>query len=243
MHTLNIASDVEYGRALPPPFDIRPQLPCHSLDESLRPSEELSFMFLARRRVLYKEIARNMQMLGPAVRNANANDCKAQAQAAMVALNNWRPVDSGVVAHEHVPQLDETTRLAGLLYYHLVYNGAMATVCVTIKVLQLQSGLSELRNEQHVFGMLYHGCSNRVSLILWHLYCGGVFATDDVRAWYTSKIKTISGGTGKDWNRTKNILKKFLWDDAACEEPMKQLWHESLSKGEDDMEGPLVALV
>ena len=83
----------------------------------------------------------------------------------------------------------------------------------------------KLRSEHEAVGLLHH---NRLCLILWILYCGGAFATDKLRAWYTNNIRIVSGDTGKDWYRTKEILKYFAWNDDACEGPMGELWRESL---------------
>ncbi|KAL9604136.1 MAG: hypothetical protein Q9219_000724 [cf. Caloplaca sp. 3 TL-2023] len=227
----DIADDVEYGHVLQAPFNLRPQNPCHGSDESLRPSEGISFMFLARRRMLYMEIAQNLSTLVTPVRRLDAVPNQSQRHAAMLALSCWQPIRLEV-EHDLAPQLDESARLAGLLYYHLVYEGGTPSLCTTFKVMQLPSELLKLCNNQHVFSLLYHGCSNRLCLILWILYCGGVFATGPLRTWYADKINSVSGGTGKDWTRTKEILKYFAWDEDACAIPMRRLWLESLATDE-----------
>lgn len=240
MHTLDIADDVEYGHTLPAPSNLRPQLPCYSEDESLRPSEEISFMFLAQRRMIYTEIAQNLQMLATPIKACSLSHSRVHAHAAMLALAGWKPncIQVGY-GYKAIPQLDEPARLGGLLYYRLAYEGGSLSTCATFKALRLQSELMKLRNKQDwsftssllsrkAFGLLHHGCSNRLCLILWILYCGGVFATDELRAWYTKNIRIISGDTGKDWDRTKEILKYFAWNDDACEGPMRELWRDSL---------------
>lgn len=238
MHTLNIAKDVEYGQSLPPPFNIRPQLPCHSLDESLKPSPEISFMFLARRRIIYMEIARNMEKLAPSVDDLGMVCNKDQARAAMLALDSWQPFE-GEVVYEHVHQMDGAVRFAGLLYYRLVYEGGKRDDKTESMALRLQDELVNLKNEHHIFGLLYHGCSNRLCLTLWLMFCGGAFAAGEVRAWYTKHIRLVAGGTGKAWNRIRELLEKFLFHDEACEGPMKQLWMESLTLNEIDETVPL----
>ncbi|KAL9003716.1 MAG: hypothetical protein Q9188_003439 [Gyalolechia gomerana] len=240
MHTLDIADDVEYGHTLPAPSNLRAQLPCHSEDESLRPSEEISFMFLAQRRMIYTEIAQNLQMLATPIKACSVSHSRVHAHAAMLALADWKQncIQVGY-GYKAIPQLDEPARLGGLLYYRLAYEGGSLSTCAAFKALQLQSELVKLRNEQDwsftsslgsrkAFGLLPHGCSNRLCLILWILYCGGVFATDELRAWYTKIIRIVSGDTGKDWDRTKEILKYFAWNDDACEGPMRELWRDSL---------------
>lgn len=239
MHTLDIASDVEYGQKLPHPFDVRAQLPCHSPGESLRPSDEASFMFLARRRILYKYIARNLEMLAPPINPPSASCQRMRANSAMQALRSWRPVE-GATGLASVPQLDEAARLAGLLYYRLVYMGGKHDFATESMSTQLQSECIRLRDERHILGLLYQGCSNRLCLILWICYCGGTFAAGELRAWYTDRISIVAGSTGKDWNRTKDILRKFAWDDEACEGPMRQLWRESQDEtGTDVQRGAL----
>lgn len=236
MHTLNIAPDVEYGHKLPPPFNIRPQLPCHEPDESLKPSDDISFMFFARRRILYPYVAKSLEMLAPDVNRPGPKCRKMRAHSAMLALAGWRPA-SGQVPYERIPQMDEGARLAGLLYYRLVYAGGRHDQTTESMAMRLKEECLLLRNEQHLFSQLYRGCSNRLCLILWILYCGGSFATGELRAWYAEHVKLIAGGTGKDWTRTKDILRRFVWDDKACEGPMKQLWRESLMQewmGTDD---------
>ncbi|KAL8722319.1 MAG: hypothetical protein Q9225_001167 [Loekoesia sp. 1 TL-2023] len=235
MRTLNISIDARYGSMLPPPSYLRPQLPCHSLDESLPPSDEtdeVSFAFLAQRRMLHKEIVEMLQTLAMAVNHGYIHHSKTQAYSAMQALYTWKSV-GGEGSNERIPQLDQTARSAGLLFYRLVYSGLPAKLCDIMKVMLLQTEIMRFRNTRHVFGLLYHGCTYRLCLILWSLYCGGVFARDQLRGWYIDTIRSVSGDTGKDWSRTKWILKKFLWDDEACEEPMKQLWRETLVDDEN----------
>lgn len=234
MHTLNIASDVEYGHMLPPPFNIRPQLPCHSPDESFKPSDEVSFMFLARRRILYKYIAQNLEMLAPPVHRPRILGTEMRAHSAMLALTTWRPFE-GEVGYNDVPKMDEAARIAGLLYYRLVYPGGRYDHTIEFMAMRLRNECLCLRNEQHMFGVLYSGCSNRLCLILWICYCGGIFAPGELPGWFADQIKIVAGGTDKDWNRTKEILKKFSWDDEACEGPMKQLWRESLDETSMDV--------
>lgn len=235
MHTLNIASDVEYGQQIPPPFNIRPQLPCHSPAESLKPSNEVSFAFLARRRCLYKYIAQNLEMLTPPVNTTESSRQRMRAHSAMLALNTWRPAE-GAATLASVPQLDQAARLAGLLYYRLVYMGGKHDVETDFMSTQLQSECTRLHDEQHILSSLYQGCSNRLCLILWICYCGGTFAAGELRAWYAHRISIIAGNTGKDWGCTKEILRRFAWDDEACEGPMKQLWRESQGETDTDVQ-------
>ncbi len=233
MHTLDIASDIEYGRKLPPPFDRRAQLPCHSPGESLRPSNEVSFMFLARRRILFRYIAQNLEMLAPPVKPLSLPCQAMRANSGMQALRNWRPLEG---ATELASVLDEAARLAGLLYYRLVYMGGKHDFATESMLTQLQSVCIRLRDEKDILGSLYQGCTNRLCLILWICYCGGTFAAGELRAWYTDRLSIVAGNTGKDWNLTKDILKKFAWDDEACEGPMRQLWRESHDETGTDVE-------
>ncbi|KAI4096243.1 MAG: hypothetical protein LQ344_001069 [Seirophora lacunosa] len=224
-HTLNLAADVGYGDTLQPPFNIRPQLPYHSPDESMRPSDGMSFTFLSRRRVLYKEVAHNLEKLTKSHNVSSRN--KVQARCGMLALTDWHPSDGGAV-HNHIPQMDEAARLAGLLSYRLVYDGGYHDLISELMVTRLRDECSKIYGEKHILGLLYNPCSDRLCLLLWSLYCGGVFATNEVRAWFVERIRVVAGSTGKDWPRTRNILDKFVWDDETCEGPMKQLWRESL---------------
>lgn len=218
-HTLNLAADVGYGDTLQPPFNIRPQL------QSTRPSDGMSFTFLSRRRILYKEVAHNLEKLTKSHNVSSRN--KVQARCGMLALTDWHPSD-GEAVHDHIPQMDEAARLAGLLSYRLVYDGGYHDLISELMVTRLRDECSKLYGEKHILGLLYNPCSDRLCLLLWSLYCGGVFATNEVRAWFVERIRVVAGSTGKDWPRTRNILDKFVWDDETCEGPMKQLWRESL---------------
>ena len=103
-----------------PPFNIRPQLPCNSPGKALRPSDGISFTFLARRRILYRDVAHHLQKLTKAFNPCSNNGV--QARWGMLALTYWRPFD-GEAIQDGVPQIDEAARLAGLLSYLLVYEG------------------------------------------------------------------------------------------------------------------------
>ncbi|KAL8931904.1 MAG: hypothetical protein Q9211_006657 [Gyalolechia sp. 1 TL-2023] len=226
MHTLDIADEVEYGHMLPAQYNLRPQLPSHSENESLRLSEGISFIFLAQRQIIHMELAQNLQMIATPIESYGVSHSRSYAHAAMLALSNWIS-NSFQVSYSYEPnlQLDEPARIGGLLYYCLAYEGGRHSAHTTFSASQLRSELMKLRSEHEAVGLLHH---NRLCLILWILYCGGAFATDKLRAWYTNNIRIVSGDTGKDWYRTKEILKYFAWNDDACEGPMGELWRESL---------------
>ncbi|KAI4144629.1 MAG: hypothetical protein LQ341_002617 [Variospora aurantia] len=154
-----------------------------------------------------------------------------QARWGMLALTYWRPFDDEAI-HDGVPQIDEAARLAGLLSYLLVYEGGYHDLLSELIIKRLQDECAKLRSESHILGLLCKACTNRLCLVLWTLYCGGVFATNEVRSWFTEQIGIVAGGTGKDWSRTNSILDKFVWDDKTCERPMKQRWRESLATAE-----------
>lgn len=224
MHTLNmnVADDIRYQNILPAPFSAQPQISCHSEAEDWRSSGESAFMFLARRRIIYIEIAQNLQILA-----TPAKHTRPQAHTAALSLFAWRP-NRTPEDYEPVPHLDELARLGGLLYYRLAYQGGQRTTCAIYHALQLQHEMMKLHNEYNIFGSLYLGCSIRLCLILWVLYCGGVVARDEIRAYYIQRIRIVAGDSGKDWRRTKEILKHFAWDDDSCEGPMGELWRETI---------------
>lgn len=224
MHTLNmnVAEDIRYQYKLPAPFKYQPQVLCHREAEYLQSTEESAFIFLARRRIIYTEIAQDLQILATPTKYT-----RAQAHTAAVGLFGWRP-NSTPTDYEPVPHLDELARLGGLLYYRLAYQGGKRTTCAIYHTLQVQHELLKLHNEDNVFESLYHGCSIRLGLVLWILYCGGIVARDELRAYFVERIRIVAGDSGKDWNRTKEILKHFAWDDNACEGPMGELWRDSV---------------
>lgn len=132
--------------------------------------------------------------------------------------------------------MDDAARLAGLLYHRLLRRGACKDADTEDLTQQLQQEILSLKNNRHIFGLLYYGCSNRLCLILWMLYCGGINATGSIRAWHTEHIRTVYVQYQMTWGRTKSILRKFAFDDRACEGPMKQLWNESLTERTFDID-------
>lgn len=63
MYTLDVVEDTKHGHQLPPLLYKQPLLAAHSRGKILTPARELSFAFLARRRILYQDLARHLENL------------------------------------------------------------------------------------------------------------------------------------------------------------------------------------
>lgn len=219
MYTSDVVDDAGHGHELPPHLYKQPRIPSsHGHEKALTPARELSFEFLAKRRILYEDLA---QILAKLL-------CRDEAHTAVEALRNWNSPDSETT-YEHVHQMDDAARLAGLLYHRVLSEGLRLDDQTNNLVHQLQHEILSLKNNRHIFGLLYYGCSNRLCLILWMLYCGGVFATGALRARYIQHIRSIYGQYGLSWSSTRAILMQFAFDDGACEGSMKRLWRQSFA--------------
>ncbi|KAL9611762.1 MAG: hypothetical protein Q9167_003610 [Letrouitia subvulpina] len=192
------------------------------------------FKYLALHRVLDADLADYMDRLNslypPAQRRRwtglsdfARDEQRYHEKAVDQALLAWQEAD--YCSTENISTVDNAARAAGLLYYHLVHR-TNDNKTIDPLVDQLQSELIKLHSKQNLLWVVYHGCSNRLALIVWMLYCGGVHAQGEQRAWYVDQIRIAAPNVS--WAAIKGVLQNFVYNEEVCQPSMMQLWVESL---------------
>ena len=129
--------------------------------------------------------------------------------------------------HEGTPKIDKAAQAAGILY-HLLVTGGKDPGTIAPWVDQLQKELTRLHNTPHLLWAIYHGCANRLALVLWMLYCGAVFAWGPQRKWYVQQIRNTS--TRASWEITRGVLQRTAYRDEVCEVLMIKVWMETMEE-------------
>lgn len=192
------------------------------------------FKYLALHRVLDADLADYMERLNslcpPAQRrrwtglSGFAQDEPRYHEIAVdQALLAWQEAD--YCNTDDIPTIDCAARAAGLLYYHLIHQTKDSKIIGPL-VDQLQSELTKLHSKQNLLWVVYHGCSNRLALIVWMLYCGGVHTQGEQRAWYIDQIRIAAPNVS--WTAIEGVLQRFVYNKEICQPSMTKLWVESL---------------
>ena len=240
MHMLHLHDDGRLDSVIPSPYgDPEPQLPTdYPLDSTPPRDPRVTFQRLVVHRVLDADLATIVDRLA----SANFIDRitwerllstgEVYHRDHLFAIKNdlcsWQPTGRTGYAEDDVLHIGEAVRLAALLYFRLRFGDQQEHKApARTLALQLQQELMRQRGRSHIVWILYHGCYNRLALILWMLYCGGIFTRGSARKWFVDQIKGTAGIAGTNWSSTRAVLMKFMYNGEQCEAPMKKLFDES----------------
>ena len=68
-------------------------------------------------------------------------------------------------------------------------------------------------------------------LLLWLVYMGGAFApTGPVRSGYIALLQSEKYGVANSWMQTYEILRDFIWSDAAFRTEVRKVWEETFAQ-------------
>ncbi|KIW34067.1 uncharacterized protein PV07_00867 [Cladophialophora immunda] len=140
-------------------------------------------------------------------------------------------------SHTDLPSADrprpiyEPTRLALLIYsLTVIFPLPPQTAPITVLARQLKSALreSDMRSG-------WSSSHQAQRLLMWILVIGGAAARDvaEERLWFIAALGRLSAQLGikKFEDLKKNVLKRILWLDRACDAAGKTLWAEILDLG------------